>query len=82
MVPPHNPTEQQIKELRLRVEQATAELRHLNAERNRLVAIAADLGATPDGTAALAQAMLLLRQAGSVLRKALREFDKITLFRP
>jgi hypothetical protein len=78
MEPSRAGTPQELEKLRFRVEQAVAELRRVNAERDRLLAISDDVRSGPDGAVPVHQAMRLQRQAVIRLREALREFETFT----
>ncbi len=64
--------------LRIRVEDAMAELRRANEERRRLLAISVDAGNTSDGRVALQQAIRTQGQAAERLRDALAAFSAVT----
>ncbi len=59
-----------------RVRAATAELNTTRAERQRLLDIARDVQATPDGAAAVRHATTLHNQALARLSEALRELQE------
>jgi hypothetical protein len=62
-------------ELRLRVEQATEELKRTRAECEKIDAIAMDAAGTSDGTLAVRQSAELHRRAMERLREAMRAFE-------
>ena len=64
------------EELRLRVEEAVAELRCAIAERDRLSDLSADVADTPDGALAVRQSTARHREAMKRLREALRAFNE------
>jgi hypothetical protein len=77
MVPPHDRRAfQELQaELRLRVEQATAEFNRTKAERDRLTDISVDVADTPDGALAVRNSMRRHREAMRRLSEALRAFS-------
>ena len=77
MVPPYDHrTLQEIQdELRLRIEQATAEFNRTKAERDRLTDISIDVAGTSDGALAVPNSKRQHQEAMRRLRKALRAFN-------
>ena len=62
--------------LRLQVEQATAELQRVVAERDRLDEMISDIAGTPDGAGAVRKSRQLHHEAMERLRGALRAFEE------
>jgi hypothetical protein len=78
MLRPGVPTPQEIEAARLRLEQATADFRQANRERDRLFAVSRDLGNTADGAVAVQQAMVQQQAALLRLREAPHDFQALT----
>jgi hypothetical protein len=74
----HDPkTTDRQEELRISIEQGILDLRRARAEYDRLMALSADAGETPDGTLALRKAMQVHRDAYRKLSEAVKAFEAL-----